>query len=207
LNLQLLAEDFAEPQSPRERRAADRVARLQAECRKLLELSNDFLSFARLHELKREPTRLTEVVEEMADFFGPTARTAGIELKPYLPADLPAVLLDRDRFKQVLLNLLLNAAEAMPDGGELTLLAAPEGDGVRLEVIDTGIGMGPETREKIFRPFYTTKPGGNGMGLATGRKIVHAHGGRIDVQSERGRGTKFTIWLPAAVPALTEQPV
>src|SRR6516165_10891967 len=123
LNLQLLAEDFQEPQSQRERRALDRIQRLQGECQRLVDVSNDFLRFARLKELKREPADLAEVVDEMVDFFGPTARGSGIDIKLYLPADLPRLSLDRELFKQALLNLMLNAQQAMPEGGTLTIQA------------------------------------------------------------------------------------
>jgi two-component system, NtrC family, sensor histidine kinase HydH len=201
LNLQLLAEDFQEPQTLRERRALERFHRLQAECQRLLDLSNDFLRFARLKELRLQPTDLAVVVEEMVDFFGPTARQAAIEIKPYVPADLPAVAIDRELFQQALLNLLLNAKQAMPEGGELTVQAEPAPGEVWLSLIDTGQGMPPEVLAKVFRPFFSTKPGGTGLGLPTTRRIVEAHGGRIEVQSELGRGTKFTIRLPTAVGA------
>jgi signal transduction histidine kinase len=201
LNLELLAEDFGDPQSQRERRALERVHRLQAECQQLVDLSNDFLRFARLEELPLAPGSLAGVVEEIVDFFAPSARAAGVEIKCYLPADLPPVALDRDTFKQALLNLLLNAQQAMPQGGEITLQASA-GDGrVCLNLIDTGRGMPPEVAARAFRPFFSTRPGGTGLGLATTRKIVQAHGGTIAVQSEVGRGTKFTICLPAAKPA------
>ncbi len=89
----------------------------------------------------------------------------------------------------------------MPDGGEITVQAGAEGDGVTLSVIDAGKGMTPEVAAKVFRPFFSTRPGGTGLGLATTRKIVEAHGGTIEVQSEVGRGSKFTLRLPAAKPA------
>lgn len=197
LNLQLLAEDFENPETQRERRALDRVTRLHGECQKLVELSNDFLRFARVHELRTEPTLLDTVVMRMIDFLAPTARQRNIEIK-WFPADLPLVNLDRDLFEQCLLNLMLNAEQAMPEGGTLTLLGSREGNVVCLDVIDTGCGISAEQLPKLFRPFHTTKANGNGLGLATTRKIILAHGGRIDVQSEPGRGTKFTIRLPAA---------
>jgi two-component system sensor histidine kinase HydH len=197
LNLQLLAEDFENPESQRERRALNRVQRLQAECTRLVDISNDFLRFARIKELDRRPVRLCDVIEEMIDFFGPTARQANVTIKSYLPGDLPAVPLDVEQFKQVLLNLLLNAEQAMTAGGEVTLQAARDGSCVRLDLIDTGPGMPPEVAAKVFKPFFSTKPGGNGLGLPISRKIVEAHGGKIEVQSEPGRGTKFSLWLPA----------
>jgi signal transduction histidine kinase len=201
LNLQLLAEDFQEPQSHRERRALERVLRLQGECQRLVDVSNDFLRFARLRELDRAPADLAEVVEEMIDFFGPTARQAHIEIKSYVPAGLPPVLLDRELFKQALLNLFLNAQQAMPEGGSLTVQACEPSDSpgsVCLRLIDTGKGMAPEVAAKAFQPFFSTKKTGTGLGLATARRIVEAHGGTIAVESEPDRGTQFTIQLPTA---------
>lgn len=212
LNLQLLAEDFQEPQSPRERRALARVQRLQTECQRLVDVANDFLRFARIKDLTLVPADLSRVVEEMLDFFGPTARAANIDLRSYVPPDLPLVALDCDLFKQALLNLLLNAEQAMPHGGQVTIEAsveeaapedpsAPRRPVVCLSLIDTGPGMSAEVREKIFRPFFSTKQGGSGLGLPTCRRIIEAHGGTIEVQSELGRGSKFTIRLPALAPA------
>lgn len=203
LNLQLLAEDFETAETPRERRALDRVSRLSGECRKLLDLSNDFLRFARLRELHAKPTTLDEVVARMIDFLGPTAKQRNVEINWFPAADLPAVCLDSDLFEQALLNLLLNAEQAMPDGGTLTLIGRYDAGRVFLDVIDTGIGIAPEAMAKLFRPFHTTKPDGSGLGLATTRKIVAAHGGTIEVQSEPGRGTKFTIALPPAANGAT----
>jgi signal transduction histidine kinase len=198
LNLQLLAEDFQDPQNPRERRALQRVQKLQGECQRLVDVANDFLRFARIKELPLEPTELSKVIEEMIDFFCPTAVAANIDVKAYLPADLPPVRLHKDMFKQALLNLMLNAEQAMPQGGALTIQAACEHGQVCLSLIDTGQGMAAEVAGHIFEPFYSTKPGGSGLGLPTTRKIIEAHHGQIDVQSEPGRGTKFTISLPIA---------
>src|SRR5262249_6945017 len=117
LNLQLLTEDLAAPQSPRERRALERVQRLQGECQRAIDLSNDFLRFARSTNLDLTPTDLVALIDELADFFEPTAQQANIDIKRYLPVSLPEVRLDRDLFKQALLNLMLNAQQAMPKGG------------------------------------------------------------------------------------------
>jgi signal transduction histidine kinase len=108
------------------------------------------------------------------------------------------VNLDVDLFKQALLNLILNAEHAMPDGGELILQTRREGSWSVLDVIDTGIGMTEEVRSHVFEAFYSTRPGGSGLGLPTTRKIVEAHSGTIHVQSVAGKGSQFTIRLPAA---------
>jgi two-component system, NtrC family, sensor histidine kinase HydH len=213
LNLQLLGEDFADPQNQRERRALTRVQRLQGECQRLVEVANDFLRFARIKDLDLVATDLAKVVEEMVDFFGPTARTARVEIKVFLPADLPMVLMDRELFKQALLNLMLNAEQAMPAGGELTIQAGHEKKPfprVYLTLIDTGQGIAPETLTRIFEPFFSTKQGGTGLGLPTTKRILEAHGGSIDVQSAVGRGTQFTLRLrlaPTQLQVIPEAPV
>ena len=159
-------------------------------------MSNDFLRFARVGDLELQPADLGPLLEELLDFFGPLAPVSHIDIKTYLPADLPTVDLDRDLFKQALLNLLLNAQQAMPQGGQLTVQAAREADGVCLSLIDTGKGMAPEVLAKAFRPFYSSRIGGTGLGLPTTRKIILAHQGTLDAESEVGQGSKFTIRLP-----------
>jgi two-component system, NtrC family, sensor histidine kinase HydH len=206
LNIQLLAEDFEQAKTPIERKAYDRILRLQNECQRLSELSNDFLRFARLRELNRQPASLLDVVGDIVDFFYPTARAAGIEIKTFLATDLPLVPMDVDLFKQALLNLMLNAEQAMNEGGELIVQARAEPGWVRLDVIDNGIGMSPENLARCFSAFHTTKAGGNGLGLPTTRRIVEMHGGRIDVQSELGKGTQFSIRLPTEVKNAGEKP-
>jgi signal transduction histidine kinase len=198
LNLQLLAEDFHQPQNQRERRAFERVSRLQTECQRLVDVANDFLRFARVKDLELSPANLVAVVEELVDFFTPLARQSEIDIKCYLPSDLPAVALNKDLFRQALLNLMLNAQQAMPEGGQLTIQAERGHQGVCLSLIDTGKGMAPDAAASAFKPFFSTKPGGTGLGLATTRKIVEAHGGSIALQSEAGRGTKISIQLPLA---------
>lgn len=200
LNLQLLGEDFENPETQRERRALERIQLMTSECQRLVDLSNDFLRFARIEELHIEPTKYDDVVGRMVDFIAPTARQQNVVVHWYPAPDMPEVPMDREMFEKVLLNLLLNAEDAMPGGGTLTLQSRVDGDFVELDVIDTGVGISPEAQKKLFRPFHTTKPNGNGLGLATARKIVTAHGGSISVQSALGRGTKFTIRLPLRSP-------
>jgi two-component system, NtrC family, sensor histidine kinase HydH len=203
LNLQLLAEDFQDPQSQRERRALTRIEKLQAECQRLVDVANDFLRFARIKELELRPTQLGKILEEMVDFFSPTAKAARIDIKAYISADLPPLMLDRDLFKQAILNLLLNAEQNMPEGGEITILAMPEKtdekvQAVSLSLIDNGKGIAAELLAKVFQPFFSTRASGTGLGLPTTRKIIEGHGGTINAESQVGCGTKFTIRLPVA---------
>jgi signal transduction histidine kinase len=202
LNMELLAEDFGttDPESPtkqRDRRAKAKIDLVRQECDRLQKLLGDFLDFARQESLKPEPGSLNAEVEQLLDFFAPQARDGGVEIVRYLDPELPAVRLDRETFRSALLNLLLNAVQAMESGGQLVVRTRPSGLGVVLELIDTGPGMDAETLAKVFRAFYTTKQGGSGLGLPTARKIVEAHGGTIDIESAPGKGTKVTIWLPA----------
>jgi len=196
LNLQLLAEDFESPQTPRERQALERVNRLSGECNTLLGLSNDFLRFARVTELRKKPTSLESILTKLVDFLSPTARAQGISIEWFAEPDLPSIPLDAELIETVLFNLMLNAEDAMPEGGTLTLQARREGGMLAVEVIDTGCGIPPDILPKLFQPFVTTKSEGNGLGLATARKIILAHGGAITVESELNRGTKFSIRLP-----------
>ena len=202
LNMELLAEDFettdlASPTKQRDRRAKAKIDLVRQECDRLQKLLGDFLDFARQESLAPEPGSLNVEVEQLLDFFAPQARDGGVEIIRYLDPELPTVRLDRETFRSAVLNLLLNAVQAMEGGGQLVVRTRPSGLGVVLELIDTGPGMNAETLAKVFRAFYTTKQGGSGLGLPTARKIVEAHGGTIDIESAPGRGTKVTIWLPA----------
>jgi len=202
LNMELLAEDFeqTDPESPtknRDRRAKAKIDLVRQECDRLQKLLGDFLDFARQETLVLEPGSLNVEIAQLLDFFAPRARDANVEILRYLDPELPTVRLDRETLRSAVLNLLINAVQAMEGGGQLVVRTRPAGLGVLLELIDTGPGMDPETLAKVFRTFYSTKQGGSGLGLPTARKIVEAHGGTIDVESAPGRGTKVTIWLPA----------
>jgi signal transduction histidine kinase len=199
LNMELLAEDLADSQSPRDRRALSKVKVVERECQRLQDLLDDFLNFAKVRQLKLQPSDLSGQVREALDFFRPKAAKAGIEIVDYLAADLPTVLLDREAFRGAVLNLLLNAEGAMPDGGQLVVRTYGTADGVALDLIDMGCGMDAKTQSQVFNAFFSTKSGGSGLGLPTAKKIIEAHGGQISLQSEPGRGTQFTVKL--ATPA------
>ena len=196
LNMELLAEDFADPQTPRERRALLKIGVVQRECQRLQDLLDDFLNFAKLRRLNLEPTDLNALLDDLLEFFQPTADSANIEIIRYFDPDLPSVQIDRETFRAALLNLVLNAKQAMPQGGQLVVRTKAAPTGVAIELIDTGSGIDVDAIGQIFETFFSTKPGGSGLGLPTARKIIEAHRGRIFVQSGVDHGTKFTIVLP-----------
>ncbi|MCA1685684.1 MAG: two-component sensor histidine kinase [Planctomycetia bacterium] len=196
LNLDLLAEEFQNPETNRERRVVQKIDRLRRESQRLQDILENFLRFARVQELRLEPADLNVVVEELRDFFEPQAMTQGIVIRTQYEPDLPAMNLEVDLFRQALLNLFINARQAMPDGGELLLRTRSEGPWNVLEITDTGVGMPEDVRARVFDAFYSTRAGGSGLGLPTTRKIVEAHGGSIRVESEPGKGSQFTLRLP-----------
>lgn len=203
MNMELLAEDFRDSESQRDRRAMKKIELVQRECQRLQDLLDNFLQFAKAHRLNLQPCDLNAVVRSILDLYRPQAAQAGVEVADYLMGNLPTVLLDREAFHGALLNLMLNAEQAMPKGGQLVVRTYAIADGVALDLIDTGVGMDAETCTKVFETFFTTKRGGSGLGLPTVRKIIEGHGGTITLQSEPGRGTQVTLKLPqpARLPA------
>jgi two-component system, NtrC family, sensor histidine kinase HydH len=203
LNMELLAEDFRDSDDARDRRAMKKVELVQQECRRLQDLLDNFLQFSKAHRLNLRPSDLNAQVLQVLDFYRPKARQSGVEVVDYLTGNLPTVLLDREAFHGAMLNLVLNAEQAMPEGGQLVVRTYGTPDGVALDLIDTGCGMDDQTRARVFDAFFSTKRGGSGLGLPTTRKIIEGHGGQIALQSEVGRGTQVTLKLPvlARLPA------
>jgi PAS domain S-box-containing protein len=157
-----------------------------------------FLDFTRPMEVRLEATQLAELLKEVMQVAQPQLQKASVQVAQLLPIDVPEVYVDRALLKQGVLNLILNAAEAMPNGGQLRLVLSRRGEMAEITVGDTGKGIPPENRQKIFQLFFTTRPGGSGIGLASTFRIVQLHNGSIDFTSEVGRGTTFRIELPLA---------
>lgn len=196
MNMELLAEDFADAETPQERRALTKIETVQKQCTRLENLLRDFLKFARLRDLELSPGNLNEVIDRVLNFFETQAKQSDIEFIRFLDPALPSIKLDEQTLHAALLNLVKNSLEAMPEGGQLLARTRLTRQGVALDLIDTGCGMDSKTAMRMFEAFFSTKNGGSGLGLPTARKIIEAHGGRISVQSEVGRGTQFTIEFP-----------
>ena len=209
INLALLEEDWeasahqrgddpAEP-NPREARSARRIQTLKREVQRLENILDDFLHYARGGEVNRMPGDLRSTVRQVLEFMEPEHEAQSIRHLVDLPLKLPLVLMDEDRIKQALVNLFRNAAQAMPEGGDLIVQIQRNGNIAELTVTDTGVGMTPEQVERCFDVYWSTKKGGTGLGLATTRRIVELHDGTISVVSEQGRGTSIAITLPLVV--------
>jgi len=248
LNAQLLAEGIQDLDAAAEAKAPliRRVGVLGREVERLRGILSDFLSYAGELRLSKEVVDVNAVVDELVDFFTPQAVKNGVQLRADLARGKLMACVDVAAIKQAVLNLMLNAVQAMaprprpgpaaagggagamhqtgnvsgaggaPGGGSgakeliirtrggATDVEGKAGDGqdaqrgsVLIEVIDTGPGIPPDALASIFKPYFTTKAGGTGLGLPTTRRIVEAHEGRVEVHSESGRGTSFRIVLPA----------
>ncbi len=208
VNLQMLREDLEGKESPREQRLLKRVGVLEREVSRLEEILDGFLRFARGYQLKPAPQPVNELLREIVEFWAAKAHAAGVEIQLVLENDLPPVPVDATYFKQALLNLLNNAFDALAERPEperhgrdqILVCSRRSKGGVEVLVIDNGPGIPVELREQVFDPYFSTKAGGSGLGLATARRIVEELGGKLTFDTEVGRGTSFRIALPA-VPA------
>jgi PAS domain S-box-containing protein len=171
---------------------------LDKEIDRLDQVVKRFLDFTRPMDVRLEATQLADLLKEVLEIAKPQLEKSNISLATLLPIDVPEVYVDRALLKQAVLNLVLNAAEAMPNGGQLRLVLSRRGEMAEITVGDTGKGIPPENKQKIFQLFFTTRPGGSGIGLASTFRIVQLHNGSIDFTSEVGRGTTFRIELPLA---------
>ena len=172
---------------------------ISSEILRLDRVVKTFLDFTRPVELNLANMQLDEFVRDIVDLARPQADASGIRVVEERKAEGVEVRIDRDLLKQAVLNIVVNAIEAMPAGGELRLASSAAGDTAEIRVSDTGPGIPPDLREKIFRLYFTTKQRGSGIGLAMAFRIVQLHDGTIDFTSEPGKGTAFFIRLPIAV--------
>jgi nitrogen fixation/metabolism regulation signal transduction histidine kinase len=162
----------------------------------LRKIIDEFSQFARMPRPQPAPTDVNVLVEHTLALH--RARGDGVAIETELGENLPPANVDRDLLARALGNLVANALEAMPEGGTLRVRTAAEPPGVSVQVEDTGPGLNEEQRTRLFTPYYTTKRGGTGLGLAIVQGIVSDHGGRVQVKSEPGKGTTFTLLLPSA---------
>jgi signal transduction histidine kinase len=198
LNAELLADELAD--GPPEARAL--VGAISREVDRLNAVAEEYLRFARLPRPVKAREDLNDLLGGLLDFVGPEMVAARVGVRRELASGLPPVNADEGQLRAAFLNLLRNSREAMPGGGTVTVRTRRADDGaVEVEVGDTGPGIAPEDLRRIFEPFFSTKSGGTGLGLAFASQVVEEHGGSIGCESEPGRGTVFRVRLPIAGPA------
>lgn len=199
INLQLMAEDFAAPKDPLEERTLRRARLLLGEVQRLDGIVHDFLTLARGYEIEPVVVDLELVVAELLSFVQPENERLGIAARSSMDPGGRLVLADPKHLRVALANLVGNAQQAMADGGGEILVESRRREAeVEVRVTDTGPGISADKLERIWQPFFSTKEGGTGLGLPTTRRIVELMGGEVRVFSEVGRGTRFTLTLPAA---------
>lgn len=211
LNVQLASEAIADSALPDDDKATlvRRVETVSREASRLANILNDFLRFAGRIKLAPADTDTREIVDELVDFYRPQCELHRVVLRADIPATPVRARVDPSLVKQALLNLLINATQAMasqdaaaPDATarELLVRIEPTPTEIAIHVIDTGPGIPAEKHREIFRPYVSGRRGGSGLGLAVTRRIVEEHGGRIELFSEPGKGTDFVVRLPVAGP-------
>ena len=198
LNVELLEEELHDLSPESTAGITQSLTEIRTNLARLDDLLQDYLSLVRAGAARLVPADLSLFVTQFVQETTPELTARGITLQVDGLDQLGRVSLHQNTFRRVLLNLLHNAMEAMPQGGRLTLRGRQEATTVHLDISDTGIGIAPEQYAQIFEPLHTTKPGGTGLGLYIVQEVMTAHGGQVAVQSTVGAGTTFTITLPLA---------
>jgi two-component system NtrC family sensor kinase len=202
LLMQRIMNDGGVPEG-REEEFRGYLGQVAEETQRVGRIVSDLLSFSRRSAPQRNPADLNQIVVRTVSLVRHKLALANVEPELALDRALPAVPCDRSQIEQVILNLVMNAAEAMPDGGRVIVRTRTDDGSARLEVADEGMGIDAEALPRIFEPFFTTKAEGKGvgLGLAVVYGIIEAHGGTLDVDSRLGQGTVFTAHLPLHAPA------
>lgn len=196
INLQLLMEDVQSMTGENSKKVHVKIEALQKEVQRLEEILNDFLRFARGQKLELEDRDINEVVDEVVDFVTPEIKQKNIVILKSYDAHLPSCRIDSNLIKQAVLNVIINAEQAMENGGELMIRTSRNKKYIQIDITDTGVGIPKDIIDKIFQVYFSTKKTGTGLGLPTTKRIVEEHKGIISVQSEEGKGTNFSIKLP-----------
>ncbi|MBN1795417.1 MAG: hypothetical protein JW804_01975 [Sedimentisphaerales bacterium] len=208
VNLKLISEDLndlssAESASTGQNAANQRFARairkiavIQKETDRLEQILDSFLRYLDRDELRLASVDVNELISDMIDFYTPQAYSSSVTIRQSLYNKSLICRLDADMLKQVILNLFINAQQAMSEGGELMIRTSQQGKDAVIQISDTGCGISPERLPHIFDAYYSSRPQGRGLGLPTAKKIIESHGGTIEVDSVLGKGTSFTVRLP-----------
>jgi len=195
INLKLITEDW-DRNDEKLARSMRKVGVIQKETDRLQQILDGFLQYMGKTEIHPALAEINQLVGEVVDFYSPQAHSHSITVRVVLSKEQLLCKVDADMIKQVILNLFINAQQAMTAGGELMVKTAKDRNEALIEIGDTGSGIEPDRLDKIFDAYYSSRPAGTGLGLPTARKIIEAHNGSISVVSELGKGTLFTVKLP-----------
>ncbi len=195
-SMRMLAQMLMRKQDLSEARRKQSMEYILEEIERIDVIVKGFMDFARPAFLDSAPHDLNQVLQEVLDLMEANLNHHQILLIKKFAPDLPAIPLDRDKLKQAFMNIVLNAMDAMPEGGTLEILTLQDSDRVRIDVVDTGVGIPPEDLNRLFEPFFTTKSQGTGLGLANAKRVLEQHGGDIQGKSVVEQGTTISLWLP-----------
>jgi signal transduction histidine kinase len=198
MGIQRLQGEFSPIEGEKEFRHLCTVIR--GEVARLNSIVQEFLQLARVPVLQRAPVAVATLLHEVASLMEAEAKAHAVHLTRRVPEGLPTLVGDPQQLKQALINLVLNAIQATPPGGAVQVTAVAETEVLRIAVIDSGLGIAPDMLERIFDPYFTTKPQGTGLGLPIALRIIEAHRGTLDVSSALGEGTTVEVRLPIALP-------
>lgn len=214
VTLQLLQEDWPEGDGDATaKKTARRIKTLRGEVQRLEAILDDFLRYAGIRRLDLAQADLNRILEEVIAFLRPDCERAQIDLVLYPDHNLPLMSVDERLVKQCLLNLMLNAIQAMEGArqanetvpaDQLIVRCRQDGEQARVDVIDTGPGISPEDQERVWEVYFSRKKTGSGLGLPTARRIAEEHGGSLELVSEPGKGTDFILRLPLSGPPRDE---
>ncbi len=177
-------------------RAIKKITVIQKEADRLEQILDSFLRYLDRTELQMSKVNINELVSDMVDFYSPQAYSHSVLIRQAFYNQPLFCMVDADMLKQVMLNLFINAQQAMTEDGELMIKTERLGKDAVIRISDTGSGIAKDKLERIFDVFYSSKSNGTGLGLPIARKIIEGHGGTIKVNSEPGKGTSFAISLP-----------
>jgi signal transduction histidine kinase/ligand-binding sensor protein len=196
--LELLKNEL-EKEKPDTDKIAEKLNVVEHEIERLSDMATEFLSYSNVDQLKTSPIDIHILLQQVIRFIGYQAKEHNVTIKEKFSPSIPEISLNHKQMKQVFLNIILNAIQAMPDGGELkisTEMARNKEDKILVTFSDTGVGIKKEVQAHVFEPFFTTRKGGTGLGLSFVDKVVRDHGGEIEIKSSKGKGTRIDLYFP-----------
>ncbi len=195
-SMRMVAQMLLRKQEPSEEKQKQSVTHILEEIERIDVIVKGFMDFARPASLELATHNLNSALQAVLNLMEANLNHHQIALVKEFDIRLPIIRFDLDKYKQAFMNIVLNAMDAMPEGGTLTIQTLQDSDAIRINVVDTGVGITPEDMNRLFEPFFTTKSQGTGLGLANAKRVFEEHGGGIQINSAAGSGTTVSLWMP-----------